>query len=449
MRHVATVRFLEKRARECLIWALAACALGLVELGCGKITSVDARDVVQPDDYGTAAGASTLATGAITRFAFAFGGADPAAIIGRNQVLQSGQIADELFATSTNLAEIEWDRRDVIAPSGSAALLYEPLHNARVNLLNAISALESTAPDSAARVGQLFALVGYTEVFLAEGFCGGVMLGHLDANLSPVYGQPLTATQLYQQALADFDSALAHGADSVRILQLARIGRGRALLDMARFAEAAAAVASVPTSYAYDVPFVTGTMHNGVFGNGNQIWYTIPEQEGANGINWRTASDPRVRLVNRSPAIRGLDGSDIWAFVPYQASNAPIRMAGGVEARLIDAEAALQSGNVTSWLAIHNALRATVVGLAPLTDPGTTPTRVDLHFRERAFWLFLTGHRQGDMRRLVRDYGRGPETVFPTGLWREGIRYGTATNLALPGSATNNPNYKGCLDRAA
>ena len=31
---------------------------------------------------------------------------------------------------------------------------------------------------------------------------------------------------------------------------------------------------------------------------------------------------------------------------------------------------------------------------------------MDLLFSERAFWMFATGHRLGDMRRLIRQYGR-------------------------------------------
>jgi hypothetical protein len=141
--------------------------------------------------------------------------------------------------------------------------------------------------------------------------------------------------------------------------------------------------------------------------------------------------------------------TEVWQFGQYQSSTAPMRLASGTEARLIEAEAALNAGDNATWLGILNTLRASVSGLAPLTDPGTANGRVDLHFRERAFWLFLTGHRLGDLRRLVRQYGRNPETVFPTGPWREGQNFGNATNLALPGEETRNPNYTGCLDRSA
>jgi hypothetical protein len=71
-------------------------------------------------------------------------------------------------------------------------------------------------------------------------------------------------------------------------------------------------------------------------------------------------------------------------------------------------------------------------------------------FRERAFWLFMTGHRLGDLRRLIRQYGRGAETVFPTGAYhKDNLMRGTDVNIVIPISERNNPNFHGCLDRNA
>jgi hypothetical protein len=84
---------------------------------------------------------------------------------------------------------------------------------------------------------------------------------------------------------------------------------------------------------------------------------------------------------------------------------------------------------------------------AHLTDPGTPAARQDLMFRERAFWLFATGHRLGDLRRFVRQYGRGAETVFPTGLHFKGSNYGPDVNIPVPFNERNNPNFTGCIDR--
>ena len=90
---------------------------------------------------------------------------------------------------------------------------------------------------------------------------------------------------------------------------------------------------------------------------------------------------------------------------PPRSSSSPSILTTGAEARLIEAEAALASGDVATWLGKLNTLRATAItpAMSPLTDPGSTDARVDLLFRERAFWLFLTGHRFGDLRRLMAD----------------------------------------------
>jgi hypothetical protein len=72
---------------------------------------------------------------------------------------------------------------------------------------------------------------------------------------------------------------------------------------------------------------------------------------------------------------------------------------------------------------------------------------VDLHFKERAYWLWQTGHRLGDLRRLIRDYGRDPETVFPSASYHKGGGYGTDVNFPVPIDEENNPNFEECLDR--
>jgi hypothetical protein len=75
---------------------------------------------------------------------------------------------------------------------------------------------------------------------------------------------------------------------------------------------------------------------------------------------------------------------------------------------------------------------------------------VSLLFLERAFWLYATGHRLGDMRRLIRQYGQAVDAVFPTGAYHKGGGiYGSDVNLPLPIEEQNNPNSQGCLDRNA
>jgi len=87
--------------------------------------------------------------------------------------------------------------------------------------------------------------------------------------------------------------------------------------------------------------------------------------------------------------------------------------------------------------------------LAPLADPGTPAARAALMFSERAFWMFSTGHRLGDMRREVRQYGTffSVNTVYPIGAWFKGGTYGNAIQMAIPVEELNNPNFHGCTDR--
>jgi hypothetical protein len=87
-----------------------------------------------------------------------------------------------------------------------------------------------------------------------------------------------------------------------------------------------------------------------------------------------------------------------------------------------------------------------------LLDPGTQTAREDLLFRERGFWLWSTGHRLADLRRLVRPvseggFGRAENTIFPNGFYYKGGQYGTDKFLIIPQAEQNNPEFKGCLDR--
>jgi hypothetical protein len=116
----------------------------------------------------------------------------------------------------------------------------------------------------------------------------------------------------------------------------------------------------------------------------------------ANGLPFLTNGDPRTPTRFSGPGFEGSVKHN--AELKYQEAGTPIPLATGVEARLIEAEAALQANNRSQFFAIHNALRATI-GLPALSDTGqTTAQLVDLNFREGGYWLWLTSHRLGDHR---------------------------------------------------
>ncbi|HAI42221.1 MAG TPA: hypothetical protein DCM40_30990, partial [Maribacter sp.] len=130
----------------------------------------------------------------------------------------------------------------------------------------------------------------------------------------------------------------------------------------------------------------------------------------------------------------------------FNSSSVPVALASGIEARLIEAEAAASADDAQTVENIHNELRA-AIGLSELDLSGISGEDLLLaHFSERAFWLFSTGHRLGDLRRLVDVYDMMSSSVFPWGPYFKGGEYNPNLKFLVPQSESNNPNYVGCLD---
>lgn len=417
-----------------------AIALG----GCGDLTDVHAPDVVTPSSLDTPGGALTLFNGAISLFQVGFSSAPPLSTTPAGYALLTGLLTDELNGTIYQLYFLEFAARTVPDPMGNTSL-YAGLQKARVNALNAAAALEKHRATEVNRIGRMLALAGYTELFLGESYCSGVPLAEVEDGRA-TYGAPRTTAELFESAIARFDAATAL-ADSAAVVNLAAVGKGRALVDLAQFDAAAASVAAVPDDFVYEATHSAAIQPNGYQLVAERNFVTVPDHKGTNGLDYRSAGDPRVPVQLTGTANDGVTA--VYTFTPQGETDGPVTLASGREARLIEAEAALRAGDTGLWLTKLNALRATMPDLTALADPGTAVAREDLMFRERAFWLFLTGHRHGDMRRLVRQYGRDPNTVFPIGPYREGSSFGNDVTLTPPAGERENPLFDGCLNRDA
>jgi starch-binding outer membrane protein, SusD/RagB family len=441
-----------------------AVVAGIVALltACSSLLDLKAPDVINPGDINNADGAVAAYNGGIGDFAFANDGDNGAT---EGQILVSGVMSDEYFDSETFPTRIEYDSRSINENNGTLTTVFFNLNKARVSLEGTVKALEQYAPTPNSRIGEMFALAGMTYVSFAENYCSGVPFSERQADGTIFYGQPLTTNQILARAINRFDSALAatatqsSSADSVarlRIRNLAAVGKGRALLDSGDFAGAAAAVAAVPASFSYSTfhSLSTDRQKNGVYVFNNQSpngtgRFSVADLEGTNGLNFRSAADPRVVAPQNG---LGFDkASPLYVLTKYTSATSPVRLADGNEARLITAEAQLQAGDGPGMVATLNALRADAANnggftLPALTDPGTTAGRVDLLFRERAFWQFATGHRLGDLRRLARaPYNRAVTSIYPTGVYTHtNTVYGNNTELPVPFSERNNPNFTGC-----
>jgi len=445
-------------------------ALGLTGLaatlplfGCKDFLSVTDPDIILQAN--SPASAISLHNGAVLRLAQAVSGTQgPDALF-----LFGGLLSDEYRSGDTFVQRNNQDRRIWDPTNTFNAGPFRNLNRVRTQARAAINGLRTYAPTPVTNVGRMFAFMAYVQVLIGEHYCNGIPLDSV-AGSDIAYGNPLSDDSVLVLAIANADSALANlgGADSASVANLAKVIRGRALVDRGDFVGASAAVAPVPTTFHYDVTHSVNVNVNQINAlNNGAKRYTVADTEGTNGLPYVTARDPRVPtqlgkttdlIFDSQYGFRVLR-QGIWG------QTSPVKIASGIEARLIEAEAALQGNDPTTWLSKLNAPRADttllpvpldttyrpVAGtkLAPLADPGTPAARAALMFSERAFWMFSTGHRLGDMRREVRQYGTffSVNTVYPIGAWFKGGTYGDAVQMAIPVEELNNPNFHGCTDR--
>ena len=371
-------------------------------------------------------------------------------------------LADEWRSSDTFLERNQIDRRAMTTDNAQVETPFRRLTRVRLGALNAIDALKQfQAPGW--QVAQMYLLLSYVENQLAEDYCSAIPISKQSGG-TVTYESVLNTTDAFTLALTHADAALAAitgtTANDVDVRNAASVLKGRILVNLGRFAEAATAVANVPTSYAW----VNGHSDNTTYVadwqfNNNSARYSLGNGEGTNGINF-ASTDPRVPNCVGGDAACNAAGATDEPFDPstpqplrvqlkWANRTDNVRLMTGIEARLIEAEAALKASNPSLALTKLNDLRAAtgpnsggVAGLAALSDAGSTAARENQLFTERAFWLFGTGHRLGDLRRLVKQYSRTVASVYPTGGWWKGGNYGSDVAFAIPQSEEANPLFQ-------
>ena len=439
-------------------------AFGLAVSSCSSVTdsllTAERPTIIPPELTQTAEGALGLANGALDTFRDITAGNESTWLFG-------GLLGDEWSTSSTFPQNDETDQRHIQENNGQVTGMLYRLYRTRVRAGEAITALNKYVPTNRALIGEMYFTKGFAEMQLAQDFCNGIPISNL-VNGAPQGGAPETDAAVFTRALASYDSAIAfaNGTDarSVLIGRAARIGKARAQLGLKQFAEAAVTVAGIPTSFTYTHTFSLTTGTNTIWGQGfSAARYIVGDSlEGnarnifvKNALPFASAKDPRVPVDILTG--NGQDGQTRVRRTPLYGQLTAVEVVNGIDARMVEAEAALAAGDVAKFLAIHNALRAAPpklgevqpTGLVPLVDPGTDAARLSLHFREKAFWTFSRGQRLGDMRRLVRQYQRAVTDVFPVGIHYKGGDYGTDVNFPIVTDERNNPLFKGCIDRNA
>lgn len=425
-------------------------------------------DVVNPKSVKNDRGAESLYRGVMLGFTALYSGSPSNALsegasrrVGFSHI--TGLLSDELSKVQGEYAfpQTFLDRVDSrllfadenLIESGSEKMFKE-LNRIRVGSQEARGMIRKYGINlSPTYIGHLFAIEGHVTTMLADLYCSGIPLGTVDFEKDYTLTRGFTTVEVYQHAIALFDSADLYVGDSTRFANFARLGRARAQLSIGNLAQASAEVTTIPTEFVYQLSF-TGLSPSYKYVL-NPRFERYGDREGVNGLPFKSGGDPRTLL----PALSNM--------------ASPLTLSSGVEARLIEAEAAL-IGSDASWLTMLNKLRTTCVtaddcaipapagtgmvsGLPPLEDPAPGASiadtaartlRLKLILTERAYWMFLTGHRQGDLRRVIRNYQWHPSTAYPIGRYWSSS-YGLSMNLPVPRAEQVNPLYRGCENQDA
>jgi len=451
--------------------AMVIAALLVVSPACStdSILEVEDPDLILPSNVNSLTGARAVANGAIGRFINITAGAEGTWLYG-------GLLTDEWSTSSTFIQNDETDQRKVQLLNTQVTSWFRNINRVRTAANQAIPLLQQYDSTNKALIAEMYFARGFAEMQLALDFCNGIPLSD-GAGQEVVYDTPRTGQEVFTVAVASFDTAISRAgtdAQSVLVATAAKIGKGRALMALNDYAGAAAAVAGIPTAFKYQHTFSLTTTTNIIWGQGfSAKRYSVGDSIDGNNrdilvrnaIPFTSAKDPRLPVTDTKftpPATVGQDGGTIMRLTTLYDRLTPIDVVNGTDARLIEAENQLKTGDVSGWLATLNGLRngtnrvltigtvtLSATALPNLTDPGTPDGRINLLFREKAFWTFARGQRLGDERRLVRQYGRPSTAVFPEGVHFKAGNFGSDVNLPVVTDEENNPNFTGCLDRNA
>lgn len=466
------------RGRWPLPTALAAVAvLSLTACDLDELLEIEDPDVVTTPVLQDSAAIDLRIRGALGDFQFAFSGGD----LTGGFAPYVGLFTDELYNPDTFTTRLEIDRRFIDRGSNTQILVpYRFAHRARRQAIEAQNLITEFASQDSDDWAWMRGLEGYSYILLGENYCSGVPFSDVqDGEL--VDGPPLTTRATFEEAARIFQSAIDVASPGSDFEYLARIGLGRAHLNLGNYDLAAQAVASVPTDWAYYVEHSINTpgQRNAMFSLQENGRLSVASNEGTTSdqtiffrqlldddpdLSADATVDPRLPVILDGVGFDGITPLYVQQIWDDPADDVAVAM--GVEARLIEAEAALNAGAAgrATFFQIHNALRSDA-GLVSMVSGGqssaTLPALTDtgqsmqelalLHFTEKAFWTYGRAHRLGDVRRMIRQYGFDPNEVLPSGAYhKQSTTYGTQTAWPIPFEEDNNPLFRqaatdGCI----
>lgn len=408
-------------------------------------------DIVQPEDVSDPASLPIAIAGVVGDFQLQYD----------DVARYTGMLIDEFILAGTFPTRVQVDERDILVDNATLTGVYENIHVARFSADNLVEGAQALVGDpdadqdlvqEAIAFGQYYG--AYVRLILAEMYCQSILGGGDPEN--PNYeSAPVLPDARMQDALSLFQAAEASAtaAGFPNVATASRVGQARANMWLGNYATAASAVASVPTSFEFMADFSSNdpSQYNDVYG------FTYGDNA---TIRWTVGDGTqpernfeRFAFYDEFVAAGILDPDPPSSFQAFNASilvhlqmiyppplpngqpqlpptangqSSPMIAASGYEARMIEAEAMYRGGDVAGAEAAINAL------LTAGSNPhGATFAPVDLtgdfdsdiakigYGYEAGLWL--TGHRMGFVRRVLRNDGvdlfpseqPGTDTAFP------------------------------------
>lgn len=313
---------------------------------------------------------------------------------------------------------------------GGSAALYVTLSRSRWFADEVLRRLdewgEAEVPEKTELEAQVAAWAGYSYLLMGESMCSVAFDG----------GPEQSTEDALQLAIDRFEQAMAaaQASGQTDFLNLARVGAGRALLNLGRVDEAGAAVSSVPEDFQFDLQYsaLNNATHNRQYRSNRRDENT---SIGELYLDMRFAGDPdpRVPVTDEGRTVAGY-GVPLWTTSKYESLDDPVRLAGWPEAALIRAEAAVADDRLGDAVDLINELH----DRAGLTDfISSDPDEImDQIVYERRAELFLESHHLMDMKRYELPLYPAAGEPFPFG----GV-YGDQMCFPLPDTERfNNPN---------
>jgi hypothetical protein len=429
------LRATARRARSVSVALSVVLVTGIVG-ACGDILSLKQENPGQlsTETLFVPANAQLLTNGAIADFECAFA----------RYAVGSGLLSDELITAIAQTINYDWERRTLQSnsPYGTNTCAsgtqhpgnYVPLSTARASADSALARMEgwtdAEVPNRTRLIGQLAAYAGYSILLLGEGMCAAAI------NLGP----EMTPAELFAEAKLRFDKAVtaATAANDATTLNLARLGRARALQNSGQLAAAETDAAAVPPTFVVttSADAVNTRRQNTVFTHSARDFFSSVDPS-FRDVLLNGAPDPRVATTNTTRAGTA-PGVIVWTANKYPLITTPIPIAKYAEAQLIVAEARVAANDLPAAETAINNARNTRAGMPQYSVAGQTAAQVQAQIiEERRRELFLEGHRLGDIRRYNLALNPLPDSPYTTG----GGSYGTQSCFPLPDvERINNPN---------